>query len=44
MRLSCRIVLMKDRRDRVIGLEGLNYRSRKQQCETANVPVEVQVI
>jgi uncharacterized protein YuzE len=38
------VVLMKDRRGRVIGLERLNYRSRKQQAETANVPVEVQVI
>ncbi len=38
------VVLMKDRRGKVIGLERLNYRSRKQQGETANVPVEVQVI
>ena len=38
------VVLMKDRRGRVIGLERLNYRSRKQQSDTANVPVEVQVI
>jgi Protein of unknown function (DUF2283) len=38
------VVLIKDRRGRVIGLERLNYRSRKQQGETGNMPVEVQVI
>ena len=38
------VVLMKDRRGRVIGFERLNYLSRKQQAEGANVPVEVQVL
>jgi hypothetical protein len=38
------VVLMKDRRGRVIGFERLNYLSRKQQGEGANVPVEVQVL
>ncbi len=38
------VVLMKDRRGRVIGLERLNYRTRKQQTEQAAVPVEVQVL
>ena len=38
------VVLMKDRRGRVIGFERLNYRSRKQQGQGANVPVEVQVL
>ena len=38
------IVLMKDRRGRVIGFERLNYLSRKQQQEGENVPVEVQVL
>jgi uncharacterized protein YuzE len=37
------VILMKDRHGRVIGLERLNYRTRKQQAD-ANVPVEVQVI
>jgi hypothetical protein len=38
------VVLMKDRRGRVIGFERLNYLSRKQQDEGGMVPVEVQVI
>jgi hypothetical protein len=37
-------VLVKDRRGQVIGLERLNYLSRKQQGEGANVPVEVQML
>ena len=38
------VVLMKDRRGRVIGFERLNYLSRKQQDRGANVPVEVQTL
>ncbi len=38
------VVLMKDRRGRVIGFERLNYLSRKQQNEGVKVPVEVQVL
>jgi hypothetical protein len=38
------VVLIKDRRGRVIGLERLNYRCRKQQEQGASVPVEVQVL
>jgi hypothetical protein len=38
------LVLVKDRRGRVIGLERLNYLSRKQQEQGAPVPVEVQVL
>jgi len=38
------VVLMKDRRGRVIGCERLNYLSRKQQNEGAALPVEVQVL
>ncbi|MFL5240783.1 MAG: DUF2283 domain-containing protein [Gemmataceae bacterium] len=38
------VVLMKDRRGRVIGFERLNYLTRKQQEESANIPVEFQVI
>jgi hypothetical protein len=37
------LVLMKDRRGRVLGFERLNYLSKKQQGVRANVPVEVQV-
>ncbi|HQU45690.1 MAG TPA: DUF2283 domain-containing protein [Pirellulales bacterium] len=37
------VVLMKDRRGRVIGFERLNYLSRKQAGELGNVPVEVQL-
>jgi hypothetical protein len=38
------VVLMKDRRGRVIGFERLNYLSRKQRDDGFNVPVEVQVL
>lgn len=38
------VVLMKDRRGRVIGFERLNYLSRKRHDEGLNVPVEVQVL
>ncbi|MFL5327286.1 MAG: DUF2283 domain-containing protein [Gemmataceae bacterium] len=38
------VVLMKDKRGRVIGFERLNYLTRKQQSEQANIPVEVQII
>ncbi len=38
------IVLMKDRRGRVIGFERLNYLSRKQQEQGGQVPVEVQIL
>ncbi len=38
------IVLMKDRRGRVIGFERLNYLSRKRQEQGTPVPVEVQVL
>ena len=36
------VVLMKDRRGRVIGFERLNYLSRKQHDQGVQVPVEVQ--
>jgi hypothetical protein len=38
------VVLMKNRRGRVIGFERLNYLSRKQKGRGQNVPVEVQVL
>ena len=38
------VILVKDRRGRVIGFERLNYLSRKQQEQGATVPVEVQVL
>jgi hypothetical protein len=38
------VVLMKDRRGRVIGFERLNYRSRKQQEQGGSVAVELQVL
>lgn len=38
------VVLMKDRRGRVIGFERLNYLSRKRSSEIGNVPVEVQLL
>lgn len=38
------IILVKDRRGRVIGFERLNYLSRKQQAEGGPLPVEVQVL
>ena len=37
------IVLMKDRRGRVIGFERLNFLSRKRHNEGSQVPIEVQV-
>lgn len=38
------IVLMKDRRGRVIGFERLNYLTKKQRQSQENVTVEVQMI
>jgi uncharacterized protein YuzE len=38
------MVLVKDRRGRVIGFERLNYLTRKQQEQGVNVPVEVQML
>lgn len=38
------LVLVKDRRGRIIGFERLNYLSRKQQQQGVQVPVEVQVL
>lgn len=38
------VVLMKDRRGRVIGFERLNYLSRKRSSAIGNVPVEVQLL
>jgi len=38
------VVLMKDRRGRIIGFERLNYRSRRPADQTAGIPVEVQVL
>jgi hypothetical protein len=38
------VILMKDRRGRVLGFERLNYLSRKQQGQGVNIPVEVQVL
>jgi hypothetical protein len=38
------VVLMKDRRGRVIGCERLNYLSRRQQNDGATLPIEVQVL
>jgi hypothetical protein len=38
------LVVMKDRRGRVIGFERLIYFSRKQQEQGEKVPVEVQVL
>ncbi len=38
------VVLMKDRRGRVIGFERLNYLSRKQQQAQEELPVEVQLM
>ena len=38
------IVLMKDRRGRVIGFERLNYLSPKQQQAQDELPVEVQLL
>ena len=38
------VVLIKDRRGRVIGCERLNYLSRKQQSDGGALPVELQVL
>ena len=38
------VILMKDRRGRVLGFERLNYLSRNQQQQGMNIPVEVQVL
>jgi hypothetical protein len=38
------IVLMKDRRGRVLGFERLNYLPKKRQEQSVNIPVEVQVM
>ena len=38
------IVLMKDRRGRVIGFERLNYLPRKALAKGGNIPVEVQML
>ena len=38
------VILMKDRRGRVLGFERLNYLSNKQRGQGVNVPVEVQVM
>lgn len=38
------VVLMKDKRGRVIGFERLNYRTRKEQSASATIPVEVQML
>ena len=37
------VVLMKDRRGRVIGFERLNYLSAKQRAGGKSIPVEVQM-
>ena len=37
------VVLMKDRRGRVIGFERLNYLSAKQRAGGQSIPVEVQM-
>lgn len=38
------VILVKDRRGRVIGFEKINYLSRKQREQGIHVPVEVQVL
>ena len=38
------VILVKDRRRRVIGFERLNYLSRKQRDQGVVMPVEVQVL
>ena len=38
------IVLVKDKRGRVIGFERLNFLTAKQQAEGVSVPVEVQLV
>ena len=42
--ISDDMVLMKDRRGRMLGFERLNYLSKKQRGQGVNVPVEVQVM
>jgi uncharacterized protein YuzE len=37
------VVLMKDRRGRVIGFERLNFMTKLKQAEGSNIPVEVQM-
>jgi uncharacterized protein YuzE len=37
------LILVKDRRGRVIGFERLNYLTAKQRKEGVNIPVEVQM-
>ena len=38
------VVLMKDRRGRVIGFERLNYLTKLKQAQGMNIPVEVQMM
>lgn len=38
------MVLVKDRRGRVIGFERLNYLTAKQRKDGVNIPVEVQLV
>jgi uncharacterized protein YuzE len=38
------MVLIKDRRGRVIGFERLNYLTAKQRKDGVNIPVEVQLV
>lgn len=38
------VVLIKDRRGRLIGMERLNYLSARQLKDGAGIPVEVQVV
>jgi hypothetical protein len=38
------VILIKDRRGRVIGFERLNYLSAKQRKEGTSIPVEVQMV
>ncbi|MFM9960152.1 MAG: DUF2283 domain-containing protein [Planctomycetaceae bacterium] len=38
------VVLMKDRRGRVIGFERLNYLTKLKQAEGSNIPVKVQMV
>jgi len=38
------MVLMKDRRGRVIGFERLNYLPKRKRAKGTNIPVEVQMV
>ena len=38
------VVIVKDRRGRVIGFERLNFLSKKQLSDELNVPVEIQML